>query len=54
MLRNLYDYRRYIFGSFWMDLRYRYSGTALGFFWFIITPLLEVLIYAVVFSQIVT
>lgn len=41
-------------GSFWIDLRYRYAGTALGFFWVIVHPILEVLIYAVVFSQIIS
>ena len=54
MLKHIYTYRRYILSSFWADLRYRYAGTALGFFWFIINPMLEVLIYAVVFTQLVT
>ena len=54
MLRNLYTYRRYLLGSFWVDLRYRYAGTTLGFFWFIINPLIEVAIYAVVFSQLLS
>ena len=54
MLKNLYTYRRYLLGSFWTDLRYRYAGTALGFFWVIINPIVEVIIYAVVFSQIVS
>jgi ABC-type polysaccharide/polyol phosphate export permease len=53
MLKNLYTYRRYLLGTFWTDLRYRYAGTALGFFWVIINPVMEVIIYAVVFSQIV-
>jgi len=51
MLKNLYNHRRYLLGSFWADFRYRYAGTALGLFWFIINPLLEALIYTVVFSQ---
>ncbi len=54
MFKNLYNHRRYLLESFWTDIRYRYAGTALGFFWVIVTPLLEVLIYAVVFSQIVS
>lgn len=54
MLRNIFTYRRYLLGSFWTDLRYRYAGTALGFFWFIINPLLEVFIYAVVFTQLIS
>jgi ABC-type polysaccharide/polyol phosphate export permease len=54
MFKNLYDYRRYLMGSFWIDLRYRYAGTALGFFWIIVSPLIEVIIYTVIFSQIIS
>jgi ABC-type polysaccharide/polyol phosphate export permease len=54
MFKNLFDYRRYLLGSFWVDLRYRYAGTALGFFWIIVNPLIEVIIYAVVFSQLIS
>ncbi len=54
MLKNIYLYRRYVLASFWTDLRYRYAGTALGFFWVILNPVLEVIIYAVVFSQLVS
>ncbi|HEY5902175.1 MAG TPA: ABC transporter permease [Anaerolineales bacterium] len=54
MINNLYANRRYILGSFWTDFRYRYAGTALGFFWFFINPLLEAAIYAIVFTQIVS
>ncbi len=54
MFKNIYTYRHYLLGSFWSELRYRYAGTALGFFWFIINPMLEVLIYAVVFTQLVS
>lgn len=54
MLKNIIQYRTYIFGTFLADLRFRYSGTALGFFWFILTPLLETTIYAVVFSQLIS
>lgn len=54
MLPKVFFYRRYLFGSFWTDLRYRYAGTALGFYWFFVNPLLEVFIYAVIFSQLVS
>jgi lipopolysaccharide transport system permease protein len=54
MLKNLYNNRRYLWGAFGTDLRYRYAGTALGFFWLFIIPLMEVAIYAVVFSQLFT
>jgi ABC-type polysaccharide/polyol phosphate export permease len=51
MLKNLYVYRRYLLGSFWTDFRFRYAGTVLGVFWFVINPLLEATLYTVVFSQ---
>lgn len=54
MLKNLYIHRSYLLGSFWADFRYRYAGTAMGFFWFILTPLFEVVIYSIVFSQLIT
>ncbi len=54
MLKNLFVHRRYLLGSFWTDFRYRYAGTALGIFWFVFNPLLEALIYSVVFSYLVT
>ena len=53
MLKNLFTYRRYLLGSFWADFRYRYAGTTLGLFWFIVNPLLEALIYTIVFSQLI-
>jgi len=54
MLKNLYHHRRYLIGSFWSDFRFRYAGTALGVFWFIVTPLLEALLYSIVFSFLVS
>jgi lipopolysaccharide transport system permease protein len=51
MIKNLYRHRQYLFGSFWADFRYRYAGTALGIFWFIVNPLLDAFIYTVIFSQ---
>jgi ABC-type polysaccharide/polyol phosphate export permease len=53
MLKNLYIHRRYLLGSFWTDFRYRYAGTALGFYWFIVNPLLEALLYSIVFSYLI-
>lgn len=51
MIKDLFTHRRYLFGSFWAEFRYRYAGTALGIFWFIVDPLLDALIYTVVFTQ---
>jgi ABC-type polysaccharide/polyol phosphate export permease len=53
MVRNLYIHRRYLFGSFWTEFRFRYAGTVLGVFWFIVNPLLEVAIYSLVFSYLI-
>ncbi len=53
MIKEIYIYRKYLSGAFWADLRYRYAGTALGFFWFFLVPLFETAIYAVVFTNII-
>ncbi|MBI5944984.1 MAG: ABC transporter permease [Chloroflexi bacterium] len=53
MINSLSRYRRYLLGSFWTELRYRYAGTTVGFFWFFVNPLLEVLVYTVVFSYVI-
>ena len=53
MLKNLFTHRRYLLGSFWADFRFRYAGTALGLFWFIINPLLEAAIYSVIFTYLI-
>lgn len=54
MLRSIYSHRYYLLGSFWMELRYRYAGTALGFFWFVISPILETIIYTIVFTLVLS
>ncbi|MDH5506685.1 MAG: ABC transporter permease [Anaerolineae bacterium] len=54
MITHLYTHRRYILKNSSNELRYRYAGTAIGIFWNIINPLLEILIYTVVFSQLFT
>jgi lipopolysaccharide transport system permease protein len=50
MIKNLRQHRRYLLGSLWSDFRFRYAGTMLGFFWFVVTPLLEAVLYSVIFS----
>lgn len=51
MFTHLYAHRRYILHTAWNDFRYYYAGTGLGMFWNIINPLLQVLLYTVVFSK---
>lgn len=50
LLRNLYQYRRYICFNAWNELHLRYAGTGIGIFWNLIHPICEIVIYTVVFS----
>lgn len=51
-LKNIYDYREMIFSLVRKDLRGRYKGSVLGFCWTFINPLLQLMVYNVVFSVI--
>ncbi|MBQ8297438.1 MAG: ABC transporter permease [Ruminococcus sp.] len=51
-LREIYDYRQMIFSLVRKDLRGRYKGSVLGFLWTFINPLLQLVVYTVVFSYI--
>ncbi len=51
-LRVFWIYRLFIWRSAISDLRYRYAGSAMGIFWNVLIPLLQILILTVVFSQI--
>lgn len=53
MITNIFKYQRHILSNSWNELRYRYAGTAIGFLWNFGNPLLEALIYTIVFSQII-
>ncbi|MBQ4061879.1 MAG: ABC transporter permease [Christensenellaceae bacterium] len=52
IFKELYDYRQMIFGLVKKDLRGRYKGSVLGFLWTFINPLLQLLVYTLVFSVI--
>jgi lipopolysaccharide transport system permease protein len=49
---NLWRYRGFIVRNALSDVRYRYAGSAVGVAWNVINPLAQILIYTVVFSQI--
>lgn len=49
-IKELYAYRQMIFSLVRKDLRGRYKGSALGFLWTFINPLLQLVVYTVVFS----
>lgn len=49
-LTEIYDYRQMIVGLVRRDLRGRYKGSVLGFLWTFINPLLQLLVYTLVFG----
>lgn len=51
-LTEIYDYRQMIVGLVRRDLRGRYKGSVLGFLWTFINPLLQLLVYTLVFGYI--
>jgi len=54
LVLNLYRYRQYILQNAWHDLRIRYAGSGMGIVWNVLLPLLEVIIFTTVFSQIMS
>ncbi|MGZ3460291.1 MAG: ABC transporter permease [Archangium sp.] len=53
MLRNfreLYQYRGLLFSLVQRELKARYRGSVLGFFWTFLNPTLQMLVYALLFS----
>lgn len=50
LIKELYAYREMIFSLVKKDLRGRYKGSVLGFLWTFINPLLQLLVYTMVFS----
>lgn len=51
-LREIYEYRQMIYSLVQRELRGRYKGSVLGFLWTFINPLLQLLVYTLVFSVI--
>ena len=49
-LKEMYEYREMIFSLVKKDLRGRYKGSMLGFMWTFINPLLQLLVFTLVFS----
>jgi lipopolysaccharide transport system permease protein len=48
---SIWNYRKFIWQSAWRDLRHRYAGSSMGFLWNVITPLFQIVLYTLVFSQ---
>lgn len=51
-LKELYKYREMMYNLVKKDLRTRYKGSVLGFLWTFINPLLQLIVYTIVFSTI--
>lgn len=51
-LKELWAYRQMVFSLVRKDLRGRYKGSVLGFLWTFINPLLQLVVYTLVFSVI--
>ena len=50
MYSSLWLYRRFIIVSAWADLRHRFSGSLAGYLWNILLPLVQIAVFAVIFS----
>jgi ABC-2 type transport system permease protein len=53
-IKELYAYRQMIFSLVKKDLRGRYKGSVLGFMWTFINPLLQLIVYSLVFGHFLT
>ena len=51
-IREVFAYRQMIFRLVKRDLRGRYKGSVLGFLWTFLNPLLQLVVYSLVFSAI--
>ena len=51
-LKELYAYREMVYSLVRRELRGRYKGSVLGFLWTFINPLLQLIVYTMVFSVI--
>lgn len=49
-LRIMYGYRARLFDGVWHDLRQQYTGSIFGVFWAVLFPLLQLLIYAALYT----
>lgn len=51
-IKEIYQYRQMIFSLVKKELRGRYKGSVLGFLWTFLNPLLQLMVYTLVFSVI--
>jgi len=51
-IMKIYEYREMLKNNVRKELRARYKGSVLGFFWTFLNPLLQLIVYSIVFSTI--
>ena len=54
MLRSIWSYRGFVFGSVRREFNARYSQAMLGAAWSILSPLAMILVYTVIFAQVMS
>jgi len=54
MIRVLYHHRKYILQNAWNDLRHRYAGSGMGVIWNVISPLAQILVYTIIFTEVMS
>ena len=52
MIKNIWSYRFFIFSSIKTEFKSRFARSKLGGFWMVLHPLAQVLVYALILSQI--
>lgn len=52
LFKEIYAYREMIYSLIRRDLKGRYKGSVLGFLWTFLNPLLQLVVYTIVFSMI--
>ena len=51
---EIYNYREMLFNLVKKDLRTRYKGSFLGFLWTLLNPLLQLAVYSIIFSMVMS
>lgn len=51
-IKEIYEYRDMIGGLVKRDLRGRYKGSVLGFFWNLLNPMFQIIVYIIIFSYV--
>src|SRR4030066_1579216 len=51
-IKTLFSYRELLFSLTKKELKVKYRGSVLGFFWSLLNPILTILVYSFVFSTV--